>query len=144
LGHREEAFMAEMHELVTAFYDRLWNAGDDEAVEGVLSADFAFRGTLGTQTQGRHGWRAYRDTVRAGAPDFHNEVVSLVVEGDTAAARLSYSGTHLGCLVGVPPTGKAFEYAGAVFFTADAGLLTSAWALGDLDALRQRLRPRPL
>ncbi|MDQ1414328.1 MAG: hypothetical protein QOE07_2916, partial [Acidimicrobiaceae bacterium] len=32
------------------FYHQLWNAGDDDAVDNVLTEDFAFRGSLGTQT----------------------------------------------------------------------------------------------
>ena len=125
--------------LVRAFYDDLWNRWDDAAVDRVLSPDFAFRGSLGATTRGRDGWRGYRDTVRAGSADFHNEVVTLVVDGDAAAARLTYSGTHTGPLLGVPATGRRFEYAGAAFFTAADGLLTEAWVLGDLAGLRAQL-----
>ena len=59
--------------LVTRFYAVLWNAWDDAAVETVLADDFAFRGSLGTETIGRDGWRAYRDAVRQAAPDFRND-----------------------------------------------------------------------
>ena len=84
------------HELVRSFYDDLWNCWDDALVDDVLSPDFAFRGSLGTSTAGRDGWRAYRDTIRAGSSDFHNQVVTVVCEGGSAAARLLYSGTHTG------------------------------------------------
>jgi steroid delta-isomerase-like uncharacterized protein len=124
--------------LVRSFYADLWNRWDDERVASVLAPEFAFRGSLGTTTQGPDGWRGYRDTVRAGSADFHNEVVTLVVDGGTAAARLCYTGTHTGPLLGVPATGRRFEYAGAAFFTAD-GRLTSAWVLGDLEGLRRQL-----
>lgn len=126
-------------ELVRAFYDDLWNRWDDAAVDAVLSPVFEFRGSLGTSTVGRDGWRSYRDTVRAGSSDFHNEVVTLVSDSDSAAARLLYSGTHTGPLLDVPATGRRFEYAGAAFFTVEDGLLASAWVLGDLEALRRQL-----
>lgn len=128
-----------MERLVPRFYERLWNAWDDSAVEGTLAAGFTFRGSLGQRTSGRDGWRAYRDLIRRGAPDFHNEVVDLVVSGDRAAARLRYSGTHRGPLLGVPPTGRRFTYSGAAFFTAAHGLLTDAWVLGDVEDLRRQL-----
>jgi len=80
--------------LVRRFYDRLWNAWDDLAVDETLAPDFVFRGSLGEQTTGRDGWRAYRDQVRRAAPDFSNEIVDLVAVADLAAARLLYSGTH--------------------------------------------------
>ena len=68
--------------------------------------------------------------MRKGIDDFHNEIVGVVVEGDRAAARLIYSGTHDG------PHGRggrdreSFCYAGAGLFTSHGGLLTSAWVLG--------------
>jgi len=128
-------------DLVHRFYDDLWNRWDDALVPALLSPAFAFRGSLGTSTVGLDGWRGYRDTVRAGSSDFHNSVVTLVCEDDDAAARLLYSGTHTGPLLGLPATGRRFEYAGAAFFTSSGGRLTSAWVLGDVTALREQLDP---
>jgi predicted ester cyclase len=125
--------------LVRSFYDDLWNSWDDALVDEVLSPEFEFRGSLGTSTVGRDGWRCYRDTIRAGAADFHNSVVTLVCDGPTAAARLLYSGTHTGPLLDLPATGRRFEYAGAAFFTVEDGLLASAWVLGDLATKRAQL-----
>lgn len=126
-------------DLVVSFYDRLWNAWDDGAVEAVLADRFRFRGSLGRQTVGRDGWRRYRDEVRDAAPDFHNEIVELLVDGDRAAARLLYSGTHRGELLGHAPTGRRFRYAGAAFFLARDGALAQAWVLGDLADLTRQL-----
>ena len=125
--------------LVRSFYDDLWNRWDDAPVPTVLSETFEFRGSLGMVSIGREGWLHYREVVRAGASDFHNEVLTLVCEGDRAAARLRYTGTHTGSLLGLPATGRRFEYAGAAFFTARGGVLASAWVLGDLDGLRAQL-----
>jgi predicted ester cyclase len=133
--------VAAIDELVHRFYDDLWNRWDDSLVDDVLAATFEFRGSLGTSTLGRDGWRAYRDSVRAGSSDFHNSVVTLVSSGASAAARLVYSGTHTGPLLGIPATGRRFEYAGAAFLTSADGVLTSAWVLGDLTALREQLVP---
>jgi predicted ester cyclase len=129
----------EIADLVRRFYDRLWNAWDDDAVDRTMAADFTFRGSLGQSTRGRDEWRAYRDGIRLGAPDFHNEVVDLIVDGHRAAARLQFAGTHRGLLLGQPPTGRAFTYSGAAFFTAHSKLLTDAWVLGDLESLRAQL-----
>ncbi len=131
----------DMVELVDSFYRDLWNRWDDTAIDRVLSGDFAFRGSLGQETRGRDGWRRYRELIRAGSSDFHNEVHSLVVDGERAAARLLYTGTHDGPLGGLPPTGRRFSYAGAAFFTGRAGKLTTAWVLGDLAGLRAQLAP---
>ena len=130
-----------MESLVRQFYADLWNRWDDDAVDEVLAEGFRFRGSLGTETIGRDGWRRYRDGVRAGSADFRNEVVTLVVRDHEAAARLDFSGTHTGTLLGLSATGRRFTYAGAAFFNADGTRLTSAWVLGDLAGLRGQLDP---
>ncbi|MDX6284706.1 MAG: hypothetical protein QOG53_191 [Frankiales bacterium] len=126
--------------LVHHFYERLWNAWDDDAVDSVLAHDFSFRGSLGTETEGRDGWRGYRDALHAGSSDFRNELIDLVCEPGRAAARIRCSGTHTGALLGIKPTGKAFTYDVAAFFQTDGGLITKAWTLGDLDGLRKQLK----
>lgn len=131
--------VASVGELVERFYGELWNRWNDAAVEDTLSPGFVFRGSLGQEMEGRAGWRQYRDLVRAGSADFHNEIIELVCDGERAAARLMYTGTHTGALLGRPATGRRFAYAGAAFFTADSRRLTSAWVLGDLDGLRHQL-----
>ncbi|HEY3684543.1 MAG TPA: ester cyclase [Streptosporangiaceae bacterium] len=125
--------------LVRRFYEEAWNAWDDAVVEEILAPDFAFRGSLGDEVRGRDGWRAYRDKIRAGSPDFHNEIADLVLSPNRAAARLRYTGHHRGDLLGVPATGRAISYSGAAFFTARDGQLSDAWVLGDLDTLRRQL-----
>ena len=131
--------MSGVDDLVRSFYDDLWNRWDDARVPAVLSPSFEFRGSLGTDSIGRYGWLDYRQVVRSGSADFHNHLVTLVCDSDRAAARLLYSGTHTGALLGLAATGRRFEYAGAAFFTVEDGLLASAWVLGDLEGLRRQL-----
>jgi predicted ester cyclase len=125
--------------LVHRFYAELWNLWDDDAVDEVLAEGFEFRGSLGQSVRGRDGWRGYRDLVRAGSHDFHNEVVDVVAAGDRAAVRLRYTGTHTGPLLGREATGRRFSYDGAAFFSASRARLTSAWVLGDLASLTDQL-----
>ncbi len=126
-------------DLITTFYERAWNAWDDTVVERILAPDFVFRGSLGDEVRGWAGWRAYRDRIRAGVPDFHNEIVDLVIGEGRAAARLRYRGHHRGPLLGITGTGNPIDYAGAAFFTIRDDRLAQAWVLGDLDTLRGQL-----
>lgn len=130
----------EIREQLVRFYEGMWNRWDDSLVEAVLAEDFLFRGSLGVEVVGHQGWREYRDAVRAGSSDFFNEIVSMVIEGDRAAARLEYSGTHDGPLLDLPATGRRFRYSGAAFFVAGRGQLLSGWVLGDLRTLETQLR----
>ena len=53
-------------------------------------------------------------------------------------ARLSYTGTHQGKLLGIAPTGKRFECAGAAIFMFSDGPIHDVWVLGDVDGLTQQ------
>jgi steroid delta-isomerase-like uncharacterized protein len=129
-------------QLVRRFYDEVWNRWDEAALDEVLDEDFTFRGSLGDEVSGRAGFRGYRDRIRAAFPDFHNEIVDLVTEGERAAARLRYSGHQQGEVLGVPATGAFVTYSGAAFFTARNGRLRQVWVLGDVDGLRRQLEAR--
>jgi hypothetical protein len=50
--------------LVQQFYDRIWNAGDLEAVGDLLSDDFLIRGSLGSESKGREDFTDYVRSVR--------------------------------------------------------------------------------
>jgi steroid delta-isomerase-like uncharacterized protein len=125
--------------LVKRFYTHAWNLWDDSAVTSLLDERFVFRGSLGDVVTGWDGFRAYRDKIRAAFPDFHNGILDLVTEGDRAAARLRYTGHHLGEILGIPATGTLVSYQGAAFFTARDGRLAEAWVLGDVEGLRRQL-----
>ena len=125
--------------LVRRYYVDAWNRWDDAVVDTLLAEDFSFRGSLGDEVVGPDGWRGYRDMVRQAAPDFHNEIVDLIAAAGRVAVRLRYSGHHHGGLLGYPGRGQRFEYSGAAFFRCSGERISSAWVLGDIDALRRQL-----
>ncbi|WP_067071877.1 ester cyclase [Carbonactinospora thermoautotrophica] len=125
--------------LVRRFYAEIWNRWDDALVDELLDAELVFRGSLGVRVRGRAGFRAYRDKIRAAFPDFHNELVEVVAYGERVAARLEYSGTCRGSVLGLPPTNRRVSYSGAAFFQLRAGRIARVWVLGDVDSLRRQL-----
>lgn len=129
-------------ELVRRFYEEVWNRWDEAAARTILTPAFEFRGSLARSTHGIEAFLAYLRRVRGIFPDFHNEIVELTVgEGEPCvAARLRFTGTHRGELLGLEPTGRAIEYDGAAFLRSAGGRLVSAWVLGDLNSLLEQLR----
>jgi predicted ester cyclase len=126
-------------DLVERFYSQAWNRWEDAAVERILTADFVLRGSLGDEAEGREGFRAYRDKVRAAFPDFHNEVSEVVAYGHRAAVRLRCTGRHDGELFGIAPTGLRVAYDAAAFLHSRDSQLCAAWVLGDLEHLKSQL-----
>jgi predicted ester cyclase len=75
---------------------------------------------------------------RTAFPDWHEEVVQLVAEGNTVAGRFRCSGTHLGEFLGEAPTGKRMEVEEVFFVRAEDGRFVDFWGLEDsLGRMRQ-------
>lgn len=72
-------------------------------------------------------------------PDWQEEVVQLVSEGDTVAGRLRCSGTHLGDFLGEAPTGKRMQVEEVFFLRAEGGRFVDFWGLEDSLGRMQQL-----
>jgi len=131
---------AETHRtLVTAFYEKVWNRWDADEARRILHPEIGFRGSVGTNTKGHNGFQDYAQMIREAFPDFHNQVETLVTDANGAAARLIYTGTHRGPILGFPPSGNRIAYSGAAFFVFEDGLIRRVWVLGDTEALKAQL-----
>jgi predicted ester cyclase len=103
------------------------NAGDIEATVEELFAPRAARRVK----------RLFTEFYSA-FPDWREEIVESVAEGDTVAGRLECSGTHRGEFLGEPPTGKRMEVEEAFFLRVEDGKIVEFWALEDgLGRMRQ-------
>ena len=103
------------------------NAGD---IEGTVEELFAPR-------VARRVKRLFTEFYTA-FPDWHEEIVELVAEGNTVAGRFRCSGTHRGEFLGEAPTGKRMEVEEVFFVRVEDGRFVDFWALEDsLNRMRQ-------
>jgi len=125
---------------VATFYEQIWNAGDVRAVPALLTADFAFRSSLGTEMQGREAFADYVRSIRTALSDYRCDILECVAEGEQAFAKMLFSGRHVGVLRGYPPTGRLVSWHGAALFRFRGQLISSLWVLGDVAALDAALK----
>ena len=128
-----------MRKVVESFYADVWNRRDKSRIPTLLCADVTFRGSLGEARTGHAGFASYLDWVHTALDDFRCEILDLVVEPPKAFARMRFSGSHVGELLGFPPTGKAVEWAGDALFTFSGSQVADLWVLGDMHGLIRRL-----
>ena len=126
--------------LVARFYERLWDAGDAAAIPELLSADFSFRGSLGTELKGHAAFWEYACSVRTALAHYRCEIVECVCEGPHAFARMRFSGIHVGVFCGYPPSGLPVRWDGAALFRFEAERIRELWVLGDLAGLDEMLK----
>ena len=121
--------------LVEAFYRRIWNEGDLAAASELLSEDFCFRGSLGSEMRGRAAFREYVRSVRSALKDYHCEILACVTEADQAFAKMLFGGIHVGSFRSYQPTGGPVQWLSAALFRFDGGVIAELWVLGDLAGL---------
>ena len=110
------------------------NAGNMDVVDELFAPELA--------EQAKQGYTAYRSAF----PDWREEIVDLVAEGDKVVGRFKCSGTHRGEMMGIPPTGRRQEVDEVYFLRVEDGKFVEFWGLEDnLTRMRQLglLPPRP-
>ena len=125
--------------VVRRFYADVWNKHDKSAIPALLQPDVTFRGSLGQRKTGHAGLAEYVDSVHQFLGEYQCDIIDLLAEGSQCFARMRFSGTHRGDLLGFKPTGKKIEWQGAALFTLRNGLIADLWVLGDIHELLQLL-----
>jgi steroid delta-isomerase-like uncharacterized protein len=128
----------ENRELVHAYYD-MWNNKDFSKADKLLDPDIRFRGSLDITANGIEEFKEYAELLFHAFPNLYHAVEMLVCEGESAAAYVTYTGTHLGPLFEYEASGNRICYAGASFFRFRNGKIAGINVLGDLNALHKQL-----
>lgn len=118
-----------------------WNAHDADAVVSIFAEDAVMREpNSGIEHRGRTAIRDRAVMLLRAFPDFRLDRVVLLIDGHRHADRWVMSGTHLGELSGIPPTGRKVRIEGCTFTTLDeAGLVIEDVHFTDNAALAAQL-----
>ena len=112
--------------------EEAFNKGNLAALDDVIAPDFVYRGA-GTEFKGPDGLKQIVTMLRTAYHDFHMVIDDIIAEGDRVAACYTYTGTHTGEFLGIPPTGKRIKVPEAVFYRFENG--KEVEALGFIDML---------
>jgi len=89
--------------------------------------------------EGVSGVQGYLGLLRTALPDLQIELSDVFANDEgRVATRLTFTGTHLGELLGVAPTGKKVTFTGVNLYRIADGRMAETWQLTDwAGALRQ-------
>jgi predicted ester cyclase len=105
---------------VQRLFDEVWNGRRLDVVEDLYAPEFIV--DYRPYAPLRRGYSAVREMVERAwttFPDYHEEMLALVVEGNTAAVHLRITGTHAGAWGPIPPTGRRLEFEEILLLTFD-------------------------
>lgn len=91
------------------------------------------------QLQGSDAFFEYALMIRAAFPDGRHAFEDVIAEGDKVVTRGTFSGTHLGEFMGVPPTAKQISFTVVHVDRVVDGKVVEHWGLGDTMSLMQQL-----
>ena len=131
-------------ELVREMVEVLFNQGDVGGGDEFLSPDFIENEELppGVPT-GREGVKLLTGMLHTAFPDFEATIEDLIAEDDKVVIRMTWTGTHEGEFMGIPPTGHRV-YLGVFDIVRIAdGMIVEHWGLMDNMALMQQIGVMP-
>src|SRR4029453_3926154 len=114
--------------IIRAFVETVWNGRQLDRADELVAADFVDHAPMPGQAPGLEGVKRKGAIFSDGISDFRITIEGLVAEGDKVAVRRTYGGTHRGGpLLGIPATGKRFQFGGISIFRVANGRLVQPW-----------------
>jgi steroid delta-isomerase-like uncharacterized protein len=120
-------------------YEQMLNRGDLTFVEDVIAPDFINHEAPAGMDRGPESQRGLVHMLRTAFPDLQFTIEDVIAQDNTVAARLTLRGTHLGPLMGMPPTGRAVEQSHMHFVRFRDGKAVEHWGVRDDMGMLQQL-----
>jgi steroid delta-isomerase-like uncharacterized protein len=130
--------------LVRQMVDQVFNQGNVGRVDEILAPDFIEREQLPPgMPGGREGVKVLTTVMRGAFPDLKVTIDDVIADGDKVVARQTWSGTHKGEFMGVPPTGKRVSFGVIDIIRIAGGKFVEHWGQMDGMGLMQQLGAVP-
>jgi steroid delta-isomerase-like uncharacterized protein len=114
-----------------------------EGVTQLAAADARWHGFAGPEALDTEGYRQMMTAFLQAFPDSRFTLEEVIAEGDRAAVRHTFRGTHQGEFNGIPATGKAVVVSATYTFHLRGGKMTEGWLNADFLGLLQQLGAVP-
>lgn len=126
-------------------YERKWfdvlnkgKAAVMTAIDEYFTSTFVFHSPLGTNLN-FEGLKKFFSGLYDAFPDQQYTLDDVIVEGDKAVVRWTFTGTHKGAFMGIPPTNKKVAFWEIEIHRLAGGKQAEAWARLDTLGLMQQL-----
>lgn len=134
----EKADLEVNRQLVRAYHD-VWTNGHVSTLDTILSPDFVCHFIGGMEWSGIEGAKGSISNHKKAFPDWAEEIVDMIVEGDKVVTRYKSTGTHRGNFHGLDSTGiRVTIYETSIYRIAD-GKIIEQWGFPDEVSLRDQL-----
>lgn len=133
-------------EIVTTWFEQVWNAGDEATIDRLMSPTAKFHGLAtpdGGPVVGPAGFKPFYHAFRQAFPDIKIRILRTICEGDLVAAHCVVTGTHHGPGLGIKATGSPIEIYGVAIASIRDGQVQEGWNCFDFMSLYQQVGMLP-
>lgn len=120
-----------------------FDLGDIEKARAFVSPDIIGCVMGSNKLKGANAFFEYALIMRAAFPDGCHTFEDVIAESDQVVTRGTFSGTHCGEIIGIPPTGKQVTFSVIHIDRVMDGKVVEHWGQGDTMALMQQLSAVP-
>jgi predicted ester cyclase len=128
---------------VRAFVKQVQNDGNIAAAGDYIASDLVDHSALPGLPPGLEGAQAIFSMIRAGFSDHDAVIHDQIGEGDKVVTRKSFTGTHDGEFLGVPPTGRRVTINVIDIVRVEDGRIVEHWNVVDLLGALQQMDAAP-
>lgn len=133
--------------IVRRWFEEVMNQGDLNAVDMICTqcapSFVVNKGVLDDAPGGLDGVKAVVQSLRTAFPDLEFTIEDQIAEGNKVVSQMTVSGTHMGDMMGLPPTNKRMTINGVSIWLVGEGKLVEEWVSWDTMAMMRQLGAIP-
>jgi steroid delta-isomerase-like uncharacterized protein len=130
-------------DVVSGFVKNVQHDGNIEASGDYISEDLVDHSAPPGMPPGLDGAKAIFAMIRAGFSDHDAVIHDQIAEGDKVVTRKTFTGTHDGEFLGVPPTGRKVTIEVIDIVRVQDGKIVEHWNVVDLLGALQQMGAAP-
>jgi steroid delta-isomerase-like uncharacterized protein len=126
--------------LTRRLMEEVFNRGNTSLVDELFAPDFVEHEELPPGIPpGIDGVKTLPTVFRSAFPDFQIQINDVIAEGEKVVVRSTWSGTHKGEFMGIPPSGKSVSFGVYDTIRIAGGKIVEHWGQMDELSLMQQL-----
>lgn len=133
----------ENKKFIQHFVDETINRKNLDALNELVAMDFIEHVPFPGQGPGRAGLRDTLGAFLTAFPDIQWTLDEQIAEGEKVTSRFTWTGTHRGQFLGIPPTGRSVKVWGVVIDVVRNGVFTESRIIMDTLGLLQQMGAIP-